>query len=101
MTSAFFIDFFEPTSDFQTTITFLFVDKNTKCGYIFSQLDCKEHLGHEIVRFWKKQKHFASVVSFLEDRYIMQSSNMTSFVIMCDVCRKCKKSITHLNCILW
>ena len=30
------IDFLEPISDFQRPITFLLVDKNTKCGYSFS-----------------------------------------------------------------
>ena len=35
---AFSVDFLEPTSDFQTPITFLLVDKNTKCGYKFSKI---------------------------------------------------------------
>ena len=34
--SAFSVDFLEPTLDFQTPITFLLVDKNTKFGYSFS-----------------------------------------------------------------
>ena len=36
MSSAFSIDSLEPTSEFQTPVTFLLVDKNTKCGYSFS-----------------------------------------------------------------
>ena len=36
MSYTFSIDFLEPTSDFQMPITFLSVDKNTKCGYSFS-----------------------------------------------------------------
>ena len=35
MSLDFFIDLIEPTSDFQTAITFLLVDKNTSCGYSF------------------------------------------------------------------
>ena len=35
MSSAFSIDFLEPTSEFQTHVTFLLVDKNTKGGYLF------------------------------------------------------------------
>ena len=50
MSSAFSIDFLEPTSDFQKPIAFLLVDKNTKCGYSFSLLDHKEHFGYKIVR---------------------------------------------------
>ena len=46
MTSAFSIDFLEPTSEFQMPVTFLLVDKNTKCGYSFSQLDPKEIFGN-------------------------------------------------------
>ena len=36
MTSAFSIEFLEPTSEFQTPVTFLLVDRNSKCGYSFS-----------------------------------------------------------------
>ena len=36
MSSAFSIEFLEPTSEFQTPVTFLLVDRNTKCGYSFS-----------------------------------------------------------------
>ena len=43
MYSAFSVDFLVPTSDFQTPITFLLVDKNTKCGHLFSYLDRKEN----------------------------------------------------------
>ena len=32
----FSIDFLETTSEFQMPVTFLLVDKNTKCGYSFS-----------------------------------------------------------------
>ena len=46
MFSAFSIDFLEPTSEFQTAVTFLLVDKITKCGYSFSYLDCKENFGN-------------------------------------------------------
>ena len=46
MSSAFSIDFLEPASEFQTPVTFLLVDKNTKCGYSFSKLDLKENLGN-------------------------------------------------------
>ena len=35
MSSAFSLDFLKPTSDFQTPITFLFVDQNTKSVFIF------------------------------------------------------------------
>ena len=38
MSSAFSIDFLEPTSEFQMPVTFLLVDKNTKCGYTFSKI---------------------------------------------------------------
>ena len=35
--SAFSIDFSEPTSDFQMPVsTYLYVGKNSKCGYSFS-----------------------------------------------------------------
>ena len=44
MSSAFSIDFFEHTSEFKTPVTFLLVEKNTKCGYSFSKLDHKENL---------------------------------------------------------
>ena len=48
MSSAFSIDFLEPTSEFQMPIdlTFLSVDKNTKCGYSFSKIDGKENFGN-------------------------------------------------------
>ena len=46
MPSAFSIDFLECTSEFQTPVTFLLVDKNTKCGYSFSWLDCEENFGN-------------------------------------------------------
>ena len=36
MSSAFSVGFLEPTSEFQTPVTFLLVAKNTKCGYSFS-----------------------------------------------------------------
>ena len=36
MSAVFSIDFLESTSKFQRPVTFLFVDKNTKCGYSFS-----------------------------------------------------------------
>ena len=39
MFSAFSIDFLEPTSEFQTPVTFLLEYKNTKCGYSFSSSD--------------------------------------------------------------
>ena len=42
MSSAFSIDFLEPTSEIQTPVTFLLVDKNTKCVYSFSKLDHKK-----------------------------------------------------------
>ena len=45
MSSALSIDFLEPTSDFQKPVTFLLVDKNTKCGNSFSKLDRKEDFG--------------------------------------------------------
>ena len=35
MSSAFSVDFFEPTSDFQMSITFLLVDKTQSVGFIF------------------------------------------------------------------
>ena len=44
MSFSFSIDFLEPTSEFQTPVTFLLVDKNTKCGYSFSKLDHKNIL---------------------------------------------------------
>ena len=43
MSSAFYIDFLEPTSEFQTPVTFLLADKNTKCGYSFFKLDHEEN----------------------------------------------------------
>ena len=46
MSSAFSIDFLEPTSEFQMPVAFLLVDKNTKCGHSFSQLDHKENFGN-------------------------------------------------------
>ena len=49
MPSASSIDFLEPTSDFQTAVAFLLVDKSTKSGYSFSLLDCKEKFGYKIV----------------------------------------------------
>ena len=49
MSSAFSIDFIEPTAEFQTPVTFLLVDKNTKCGYSFSKQDRKEHFGTKIM----------------------------------------------------
>ena len=54
MSSAFSFDFLEPTSDFQTPITFLLLDNNTKCGFSFSLLDRKENFGNKIVQIcWK------------------------------------------------
>ena len=46
MSSAFFVYFLEPTSKFQTPVTFLLEDKNTKCGYSFSYLDRKTKFGY-------------------------------------------------------
>ena len=46
MSFAFSIDFLEPTSKFQMPVTFLLVDKNTKCEYSFSKLDPKENFGN-------------------------------------------------------
>ena len=37
MSSAFSVEFLELASDFQTPITLLLVDQNTKCGYSFSK----------------------------------------------------------------
>ena len=51
MSSAFFIDFLEPTSEFQMPVTFLLVDKKTKCGYSFSYLDRKENFDLSNCRF--------------------------------------------------
>ena len=49
MSSAFSIGFLEPTSEFQTPVTFLLVAKNTKCEYSFSLLDRKEYFGNKFV----------------------------------------------------
>ena len=49
MSSAFSINFLEPTLDFQMPITFLLVHKNTMCGYSFSQLDRNENFGNKNV----------------------------------------------------
>ena len=46
MSSVFSIDFLELTSEFQKPVTFLLVDKNTKCGYSFSELDHKKNFGN-------------------------------------------------------
>ena len=50
MSSALSIDFLEPTSEFQMPVTFLLVDKNTKCGYSISYFDLKESFGNYFVR---------------------------------------------------
>ena len=50
MSFAFSIDFLEPTSEFQTHVTFLLVDKNTRCGYSFSKLDM-ENFGYNLSGF--------------------------------------------------
>ena len=51
MSSAFSIDFLEPTSDFQMPVTFLLVDKNIKCVYSFSKFDRKENLVIKLSEF--------------------------------------------------
>ena len=51
MSSVFSIDSLEPTSEFQTPVTFLLVDKNTKCGYSFSKLDHKNNFGNKLSGF--------------------------------------------------
>ena len=45
MSSAFSIDFLEPTPVFQMPVTFVNVEENTKCGYSFSKVDGKENFG--------------------------------------------------------
>ena len=57
MSSAFSIDFFEHTSEFQTPVTFYLVKKNTKYGNSFSKLDCKENL---VIKLWG----FAEIFTF-------------------------------------
>ena len=51
MSSAFTIDFLEPTSEFQTPVIFLLVDKNKKCWYSLSSLDRKENFGTKLSGF--------------------------------------------------
>ena len=58
MSSAFSIDFLEPTSNIKMPITFLFVDKNTKCGCPFSKLDHKDNFGN------LKMSGFAEIFTF-------------------------------------
>ena len=53
ITSDFPIDLLQCTSELQTPITFLFVDKNMKCGYAFSQLEHKEYFGTKLFGFAK------------------------------------------------
>ena len=48
MSSAFSIEFLDPTSDFQTPITFLLENEIKKCGYSFSEFDRKENCGYKI-----------------------------------------------------
>ena len=41
--------FIEPTSEFQTSVTFLLVNENIKCGWSFSKLDRNEHVGTKYI----------------------------------------------------
>ena len=48
---SFSVDFLEHTSDFQTPITFLLVEKNTKCGYSFLNWIIRNILITKLSRF--------------------------------------------------
>ena len=50
MSSAFSIDFLEPTIEFRSPVAFLLVGKKTKNGYSFFLLHRKENIGNQIVR---------------------------------------------------
>ena len=51
MSSAFFINFLEPASEFQTPVTFLLVDKTQSVGIHFLSLDRKETFGNNLLGF--------------------------------------------------
>ena len=48
ITSDFSFDLLQCTSELQTPITFLFVNKNIKCGYAFSYLEHEKYFGAKI-----------------------------------------------------
>ena len=95
MSSAFSIDFLEPTSEIQTPVTFLWVDKNTKCGCSFSKIA------------WKilviKLSKFAEIFTFYSCSYgfsFGQHCTLSNVIITMTYCAnlydvfKCKKSVT-------
>ena len=81
MSFAFSIDFIELTSDFQTPVTFLLVDKNTKC-ILFHNWIIRNIFGNKIVRICAEIFILltpAPVVSVTLRNVII---NMASFAIM-------------------
>ena len=43
------IFFIEPTSEFQTSVTFLLVNENINCGWSFCLLDRNKHFGTKFI----------------------------------------------------